>query len=56
MKNRIRILATSDVHGHITPYLYTDGSEYDGGFANLSTLIQQLRDDNTLLIDNGDSI
>ncbi len=56
MKNRIRILATSDVHGHITPYLYTDGSEYDGGFAKLSTLIQQLRDDNTLLIDNGDSI
>lgn len=56
MKNRIRILATSDVHGHITPYLYTDGSEYDGGFAKLSNLIQQLRDDNTLLIDNGDSI
>lgn len=56
MKNRIRILATSDVHGHITPYLYTNGQEYDGGFAKLSTLIQQLRDENTLLIDNGDSI
>ena len=56
MKNRIRILATSDLHGSIYPYSYADGSETAQGMARLSTLIQSLRDDNTLLIDNGDTL
>ena len=54
MKNRIRLLATSDVHGYIYPYDYADQSEAEYGLARLNTLITSLRDENTLLIDNGD--
>ncbi|MBQ9511576.1 MAG: metallophosphoesterase, partial [Lachnospiraceae bacterium] len=53
-RNRIRILCTSDVHGKIYPYSYADGSEAMHGFARLKTLIDSLRDENTILIDNGD--
>lgn len=56
MKNRIRILVTSDVHGFIYPYSYADGSQQNQGFAQLSSLIESLRDENTLLLDNGDSL
>lgn len=54
MKNRIRLLATSDVHGYIYPYQYSDGSSANHGFARLATLIHSLRDENTIVIDNGD--
>ena len=54
MKNRIRILATSDIHGCIYPYRYTDGSEAAYGLARMKTLVDLLRDDTTLLLDNGD--
>lgn len=54
MKNRIRLLTTSDIHGYIYPYQYSDGTPCDHGLAKLSTLIQSLRDENTLLIENGD--
>ncbi|MCR5228987.1 MAG: bifunctional metallophosphatase/5'-nucleotidase [Solobacterium sp.] len=56
MKNRIRILATSDVHGYIYPYSYADGKSADHGFARLSTMINSLRDSSTILIDNGDTL
>ncbi|MBR2824882.1 MAG: bifunctional metallophosphatase/5'-nucleotidase [Solobacterium sp.] len=56
MKNRIRILATSDVHGTIYPYRYSDGHLMDYGLSKLNTLIQSLRDENTLLLDNGDTL
>ena len=56
MGNRIRILATSDIHGFITPYSYTDGMTQMSGLARLSTLISLLRDENTILIDNGDTM
>lgn len=56
MNNRIRILATSDVHGYIYPYLYSNGAPADLGLAKLNTLISALRDENTLLIDNGDML
>ena len=56
MENRIRILATSDVHGSITPFRYEDGSEVMQGLARMKTLVDLLRDDNTLLLDNGDTI
>ena len=54
MSNRIRILATSDVHGTIFPYGYADNMVRTEGFARLNTLISSLRDENTLLLDNGD--
>ena len=56
MNNRIRILVTSDVHGSIYPYSYADGSAQKQGFAQLHNLIEALRDENTLLLDNGDSL
>ena len=35
MTGRIRILATSDVHGYIYPYSYADGSSKDIGLAKI---------------------
>ncbi len=54
MKDKIKILSTSDLHGYIYPYSYADHSPVDYGLAKLSTLIDSLRDENTILIDNGD--
>ena len=54
MANKIRLLSTSDVHGTIYPYSYADHSPQDYGLAKISTLVTALRDENTLLIDNGD--
>ena len=52
--SRIRILATSDMHGYIFPYSYADGKPFNGGMARLKTICDSLRDEQTLLIDNGD--
>lgn len=54
MQNRIRILATTDIHGHIYPYRYHDGLSAYHGLARLKTAIDQFRDENTILVDNGD--
>ena len=56
MSNRIRILSTSDVHGKIFPHSYADGSSQNIGFAKISKVIEKLRDENTILIDNGDTL
>ena len=56
MKNRIRILATSDIHGYIYPYHYSDHSPADRGTAKLKTALDTFRDEQTILVDNGDSI
>lgn len=56
MSNHIRILVTSDVHGSIYPYSYADGTPRACGIAQLYPLIQSLRDENTLLLDNGDTL
>lgn len=51
---RVRLLVTTDVHGYIYPYSYADGSNFHGGFARVKTLIDTLKDENTILLDNGD--
>lgn len=51
---KIRILATSDLHGMISPYQYSDKSLAVQGLARLSAHIHALKDEHTLLIDNGD--
>ena len=51
---RIRILSTSDLHGTIYPYSYADHTEKQYGLARLKTRIDSLRDENTIVIDNGD--
>lgn len=53
-KNRIRLLLTSDVHGKVFPHSYADGSKKNFGFGRISSAIKELRDENTILIDNGD--
>lgn len=53
---KIRILATTDVHGYISPYSYSDRKLCKQGLCRLSAHISRLRDEHTLLIDNGDSL
>jgi len=52
----IQILHTSDIHGYIFPTSYTTKQPENLGLGKLSTLINNLRNDNTLLIDTGDTI
>ena len=56
MSNKIKILSTSDIHGTIYPYAYADGKSLDEGLAKIKTLVDSLRDENTIVIDNGDTI
>lgn len=56
MTDRIRLLCTSDIHGTVYPYRYDDRTEADHGVARLKTLIDRMRDAQTIVIDNGDTI
>ncbi len=53
---RISILATSDVHGYIYPYNYANKHSENYGLARICTLVNKLKDENTILIDNGDNL
>ncbi|MBO7675089.1 MAG: 5'-nucleotidase C-terminal domain-containing protein [Atopobiaceae bacterium] len=56
-KTRLRILATSDTHGMFVPWDYMlDEEDPSGSMAKLAQAIKELRDDNTLLVDAGDTI
>ena len=50
----IRLVATSDVHGYVMPYSYADNGEADHGLVRLKSTVSALRNENTLVIDNGD--
>lgn len=53
----LRIIGTSDLHGKFLPWDYALNAESaSGSVAQLSTAIAQYRDDNTLLVDAGDTI
>lgn len=52
----IKLLLTSDIHGYISPYSYSNRELCAHGLARLSEHIASLRDEHTLLIDNGDSL
>lgn len=52
--SRIRILVTTDVHGYIYPYNYSDSKEFFGGYGRVKTIIDTYRDENTIVLDNGD--
>lgn len=54
IKRRIRLLVTSDVHGYVYPYNYADGKSQNYGFARVKGTMDSLKDENTLLLDNGD--
>ncbi|MGN1405978.1 MAG: bifunctional metallophosphatase/5'-nucleotidase [Erysipelotrichaceae bacterium] len=51
---KIRLVCTSDVHGYIMPYSYADNKSADHGLLKLKSTINALRDEHTLVIDNGD--
>ncbi|QRG86732.1 bifunctional UDP-sugar hydrolase/5'-nucleotidase [Bulleidia sp. zg-1006] len=53
---RIRILATSDIHGTVLPTQYSNGLSLNIGLARLKTLVHSLKDEHTILVDNGDAI
>ena len=53
----LKVIETSDVHGHFFPYDFIGGGELRGTLARASTYINRLRQqygDRLLLIDNGD--
>ncbi|MFV0556659.1 MAG: bifunctional metallophosphatase/5'-nucleotidase [Lactovum sp.] len=50
------ILFTSDIHGHVYPYKYSDSSDANEGFAKVASVIQKYRTKNSLVIDAGDVI
>lgn len=53
----VRILATSDTHGMFAPWYYAlDEEDLAGSMTQLATAIKTLRDENTLLVDAGDTI
>jgi len=55
----IRIAATADVHGRIYPYEYAiDSEDNDAGLAKVSTIVNQLREENPymILMDDGDTV
>ena len=53
----IQLLASSDVHGKMCPYDYAlDEESPSGSLAQIGTIIKELRNDNTIVIDTGDTI
>ncbi|MBQ6334634.1 MAG: bifunctional metallophosphatase/5'-nucleotidase [Erysipelotrichaceae bacterium] len=52
--SRIKVIMTSDVHAVIYPESYATGKQADQGLAKAAALIDTLKDENTILIDNGD--
>ena len=53
----IQILATSDLHGKFVPWDYALNAESkSGSMAQLATAIKSLRNENTLVVDAGDTI
>lgn len=53
----IQILATSDQHGKFYPYDYAlNEKSLSGSSAQIATKIKELRNDNTLVIDVGDTV
>ena len=52
----LRILQTSDVHGYVYPRSYSTMKFENTGMAQISTLLNRLRTESTILIDTGDTI
>ncbi|MEA5018397.1 MAG: bifunctional UDP-sugar hydrolase/5'-nucleotidase [Erysipelotrichaceae bacterium] len=51
-----RLIITTDTHGVISPLSYSDQQELPQGLAKLATIINKERNENTLVIDNGDAL
>ncbi len=56
-QKEIQIISTSDVHGKLFPYNYgLNAPDASGSLSQLSTAFGELRNDNTVLVDLGDTI
>lgn len=54
---QIRIISTSDSHGKILPYDYAlNEPDPSGSLSQISSALQELKDENTILVDVGDTI
>ena len=54
---KLKVIETSDVHGHFFPWDFMNNRPIDGTLTRANTYIQRQREqygDNLLLIDNGD--
>ncbi|CDZ74423.1 5'-nucleotidase/2',3'-cyclic phosphodiesterase [Peptoniphilus sp. ING2-D1G] len=53
---KINIFATADIHGRVVPYNYGTNCPTDNSIANLHSAYKALKDENSILVDNGDMI
>lgn len=53
---KIKILATTDLHGYITPFNYSDRKMGPVGLSKLGPIIKRERNENTILVDAGDNL
>ena len=44
---KIRLLATSDVHGYVTPFSYANRKEVEGGLVKIATQVDERTNTNT---------
>lgn len=58
MKTSVKIIYTSDVHGHVLPLHYGTNEEADHGLAKYASVVKQKQkeNENIIIIDNGDLI
>lgn len=52
----MKIITTSDIHSYIYPYDYSNNDLKEMGLSRLSKTIKQLKDIDSILIDNGDTL
>jgi 2',3'-cyclic-nucleotide 2'-phosphodiesterase/3'-nucleotidase len=50
----LQIYATTDIHGMLLPYDFTEGTKRDRSMANLDSLVTTEGRDNMIVLDNGD--
>jgi len=54
--SKIKIMLTTDIHACIYPYSYATGEWRNCGLSQAAHTIRRLRDENSILIDNGDNL
>ena len=52
----IKFLISSDIHGYLFDHLYFDNKPIDKGLLKIASYFKANKDDNTIVIDNGDTI
>ena len=52
--DKLQIYATTDLHGMLLPFDFTEGTERDRSLANLDSLLTAQERDKIILLDNGD--